>query len=286
MKKFIGWFFLFLTGFSSGELLSQGKLMGQIVNKDGAPVSGVAVFISGSASSQATISNAKGYYVFLAVPEGNYELKASRRGTTPWRQNITISSEQTQRLDIRLGVEPIVASISPSQPVPVESKPKREDKPKERVSAITSSPSKAQDSQPNEAKTSETPASPFTAQQKDESLAIAMKQAEANAKTFAESEFTIAEKEIEVEGGMETIYKKLVYPMAAEKAGIEGKVVVRIAVDREGNVSQVLLISSASPLLNEEVFRVITEEVKFKSAIMDGKPVPSVITIPISFKLR
>jgi TonB family protein len=199
---------------------------------------------------------------------------------------VTISSIQIQRLDIRFGSEPVIALAIQPETNTSESKPKREEKSKDKASLASPPSPKAQEAKPSVSKQNEPqPVSP-PASQNDETLVTVMNQAEAAAKTFAESEFTLAEKEIEVEGGMEAIYKRLVYPMAAEKAGIEGKVVVRIAVGSEGNVSQVLLISSASPLLNEEVFRVITEEVKFKPAIMDGKPVPSVITIPISFKLR
>ncbi|MCS7211688.1 MAG: energy transducer TonB, partial [Chloroherpetonaceae bacterium] len=87
-------------------------------------------------------------------------------------------------------------------------------------------------------------------------------------------------------GGVEGLYKKVVYPFTAERARIEGQVVAKVYIDEAGYITQISLVKSAHPLLNAEVLRVITEEARFLPAQVKGKPVKSAMIIPIRFVLK
>jgi hypothetical protein len=51
------------------------------------------------------------------------------------------------------------------------------------------------------------------------------------------------EKDVQIQGGIESIIKKIVYPETAIHMKIEGKVVARVFVDAKGNVSRLIFLS-------------------------------------------
>ncbi|MDF1548892.1 MAG: M56 family metallopeptidase [Bacteroidales bacterium] len=76
------------------------------------------------------------------------------------------------------------------------------------------------------------------------------------------------------------------YPKAAAENGIEGKVYVRFAVDAEGEVRNVSIARSVSPLLDEEAIRVMKSVPKFIPGKQNGKNVAVWYTVPINFSLK
>jgi TonB family protein len=78
--------------------------------------------------------------------------------------------------------------------------------------------------------------------------------------------------------------KEPVYPEPAIRAGIEGKVWVKIWVDRAGLPHDVVLIKS-----DQEIFNVpaldAARQFRFTPATMDGKPVDVWVSVPFKFKL-
>ncbi len=76
-----------------------------------------------------------------------------------------------------------------------------------------------------------------------------------------------------------------VYPQIARVRGYEGRVLLRVSVSYKGRVLGVELIeSSGFKVLDKAAVRAVRKW-KFKPALKDGKTVPSVVEIPVTFKL-
>ena len=85
-------------------------------------------------------------------------------------------------------------------------------------------------------------------------------------------------------GGISAIMKNVKYPDEAKKEGIQGKVFIQATVDASGEIVDIKVIKSASPLLDEAALSAI-KNTKFKPATKNGKPVKAEVTIPVMFKL-
>jgi len=77
------------------------------------------------------------------------------------------------------------------------------------------------------------------------------------------------------------------YPEQAKKNGIQGKVIVRFAVEKDGSVDKILVLEGVDPELDKEAMRVVSTLPAFeKPGIKDGKEVSVWYMIPINFTLK
>lgn len=85
----------------------------------------------------------------------------------------------------------------------------------------------------------------------------------------------------------EEISKAIKYPDAAQKAGIEGRVILRFTVEKDGSLSDIEVLRSPDPSFNTEAIRVLKNSPKWIPAKHweTGKAVTSQLTMPIYFKL-
>lgn len=102
--------------------------------------------------------------------------------------------------------------------------------------------------------------------------------------------FTKVEMEASYPGGrgawMEYMIRKFRYPMEAQRNDIQGTVMLQFVVDKEGNVTNVEVISGPTEGgLRKEAIRVIKHSGKWIPAIQDGRPVKSYKKQPIIFSL-
>jgi TonB family protein len=74
------------------------------------------------------------------------------------------------------------------------------------------------------------------------------------------------------------------YPMAAQNANIEGTVQVQALVSKDGNVVSTLIVQSI-PQLDAEAVRAV-EQWQFEPALVDGKPSPVWVVLPVRFRLK
>ncbi|WP_255412407.1 energy transducer TonB [Dysgonomonas sp. Marseille-P4361] len=81
------------------------------------------------------------------------------------------------------------------------------------------------------------------------------------------------------------IHRNLVYPTAASGAGIQGRVVVRFVVQKDGNLSNVKVVRGIDPECDKEAVRVVKAMPKWKPGKQNGKEVPVYFTLPFIFKL-
>lgn len=75
------------------------------------------------------------------------------------------------------------------------------------------------------------------------------------------------------------------YPQAAQDNGVQGKVVVRFIVNKDGSVSDVTVLKSVDRDLDREAVRVVKSMPKWQPGKNNGVPVRSYFTLPINFRL-
>lgn len=76
------------------------------------------------------------------------------------------------------------------------------------------------------------------------------------------------------------------YPDLAKRAGIEGRVVLRVLVDKDGAVRKLFIEDSENELLNAAAIDAVKAYGRFKPAIQNQEPIMCWISIPIQFRLR
>lgn len=81
------------------------------------------------------------------------------------------------------------------------------------------------------------------------------------------------------------LQKLVVYPEVAKRAGIEGRVFVRVLVGKNGLPKKYIIEGSDSDLLNAAAAKAVMSTV-FTPAIQNNKPVECWVSIPIIFRLR
>ncbi|MBQ8059938.1 MAG: TonB family protein [Prevotella sp.] len=91
-------------------------------------------------------------------------------------------------------------------------------------------------------------------------------------------------------GGTEQLIKFLSdnvkYPAECEKQGVQGRVILRIVIDKDGSVTDVEVAKSVHPLLDAEAVRVASSMPRWQPATKDGQPVRIRYSLPINFSLN
>jgi len=85
-------------------------------------------------------------------------------------------------------------------------------------------------------------------------------------------------------GGMKAIYKKLHYPAGAKKNNIEGTVLIRVFIDRDGEVLDAQILKEIGYGCDESA-RIAVFYHRFKPGLQKGQRVKIQMDIPIEFKL-
>lgn len=96
-------------------------------------------------------------------------------------------------------------------------------------------------------------------------------------------EFIAVEKEPQVD--LAELQKKVVYPEMARKSGVEGQVIVRVLVGKDGRVKQTKVQYSESSMLDQAAIDAVKKAV-FTPAIQNKQPITCWVSIPIKFRLR
>ncbi len=75
-----------------------------------------------------------------------------------------------------------------------------------------------------------------------------------------------------------------VYPDVAKQAGMQGTVVLKVFVGKEGNVQGVKVLSGDSVLAQAAVDAV--RQWRYQPTVVDGVPVNVVTTVTVEFRLK
>lgn len=97
--------------------------------------------------------------------------------------------------------------------------------------------------------------------------------------------FEVVEDMPEPIGGMAAIQEAIEYPQVAQRAGVEGRVIVEFTVDEQGQTSDIRVVRGVGSGLDEEAMRVI-QEAEFEPGMQRGEAVPVRMTLPITFQLN
>lgn len=82
------------------------------------------------------------------------------------------------------------------------------------------------------------------------------------------------------------IYENIRYPAAARDIGIEGTVVVRFVVEKDGSISQTEVLRDYGGGLGGEVLRVVQMMPAWHPGRQHGRPVRVPFNLPVKFKLQ
>ena len=101
--------------------------------------------------------------------------------------------------------------------------------------------------------------------------------------------FDVVEEMPQYPGGaqalMEYLAQNIKYPAEAEKAGIQGRVILTFVVDQDGRAIEPKVVRSVDPLLDAEALRLISTMPKWVPGKQNGEVVRVKYTLPIQFAL-
>ena len=102
--------------------------------------------------------------------------------------------------------------------------------------------------------------------------------------------FDVVEQMPAYPGGLAELMKYLSmnvhYPEAAEKAGTQGRVLVKFIVEEDGTISDAKVVRKVSDELDAEALRVVSAMPKWTPGRQNGQPVRVNYTMPVTFRLQ
>jgi len=82
------------------------------------------------------------------------------------------------------------------------------------------------------------------------------------------------------------VYDNIRYPADALENGIEGTVILQFVVTATGDVSRIVIIRRADPLLDAEAVRVVSIMPRWRPGKQDGNPVAVYFSLPVAFRIK
>ena len=102
--------------------------------------------------------------------------------------------------------------------------------------------------------------------------------------------FVAVEQQAEFPGGQAALMKWLSnnirYPESAQQNDIQGKVVVKFVVEKDGSIGQATIAKGVDKDLDREAIRVVKKMPKWQPGKNNGVAVRSYFTLPVTFKLQ
>ena len=103
--------------------------------------------------------------------------------------------------------------------------------------------------------------------------------------TIPEEVFTIVEQQPVLIGGLAALQLAVEYPEMAQRAEIEGRVIVQFVVDERGAVTEPVVVRSPRDLLSGAALDAV-RRIAFEPGQQRGRPVKVRMTVPVTFRLR
>lgn len=97
--------------------------------------------------------------------------------------------------------------------------------------------------------------------------------------------FEIVEEMPRIIGGLNALIADLSYPILAQRAGIEGTVIVRILIDEFGTPSTPYILKSVHELLDNAAVTAVLKQ-RFEPGQQRGRAVRVQMAIPVRFRLK
>jgi TonB family protein len=84
----------------------------------------------------------------------------------------------------------------------------------------------------------------------------------------------------------EFLSKNIQYPKDAEKAKLQGRVIVTFVVKKDGSIADAKVVKSVAPSLDAEALRVINAMPNWTPGKQGGQPVNVKYTVPLTFRVE
>lgn len=111
-----------------------------------------------------------------------------------------------------------------------------------------------------------------------------------NSKVKKEEVYPVVEESPEFPGGMSELMKWLAnnirYPEKAHKEDIQGRVIVKFVVEKDGKIGETTIVKGVDPELDKEAVRVVRQMPAWIPGKVKGESVATYFNIPITFKLQ
>ena len=108
-------------------------------------------------------------------------------------------------------------------------------------------------------------------------------------KVFKRKVYDLVDEMPSFPGGLEELYKwidnNVQYPAVARENGIEGRVILKFIVEKDGSLSDSTVIHSVHPMVDREALRLVGQMPKWNPGKRAGVPVRVRYCLPIKFKL-
>jgi TonB family protein len=102
-------------------------------------------------------------------------------------------------------------------------------------------------------------------------------------------DYTVREKEPQFKGGLDALYRYLgnhiIYPEEARKRGIQGRVILKFVVEKDGSITDITVLKSPANDLAEEAVNVLKRSPKWMPGMQRGRAVRVQYTLPVNFSL-
>ncbi len=102
--------------------------------------------------------------------------------------------------------------------------------------------------------------------------------------------FVAVEQQAEFPGGTAALMKwlgnNIRYPESAQQNDIQGRVIVKFVVEKDGSIGQVHIAKGVDKDLDREAIRVVKKMPKWQPGKNNGVAVRSYFTLPVTFKLQ
>ena len=108
-------------------------------------------------------------------------------------------------------------------------------------------------------------------------------------KVFTGKVYDLVDEMPSFPGGLEELYKwigsNVQYPAVAWENGIEGRVILKFIVEKDGSLRDSTVIHSVHPMLDREALRLVGQMPKWNPGKRAGVPVRVRYCLPIKFKV-
>ena len=102
--------------------------------------------------------------------------------------------------------------------------------------------------------------------------------------------FEVVEQNPTFPGGtaalMSWLSQNIKYPVIAAENGVKGRVIVQFVVEKDGSITDVVVVKSVDPSLDKEATRVIKNMPHWIPGRQNGSPVRVRFTVPVTFTLQ
>lgn len=119
---------------------------------------------------------------------------------------------------------------------------------------------------------------------------VIVKEPEPEVKPKEEEIFVAVEQQAEFPGGQAALMKwlgnNIRYPEAAAQNDIQGRVIVKFVVEKDGSIGDAVIVKGVDKDLDREALRVVKKMPKWQPGKNNGVPVRSYFNLPVMFKIQ